>query len=210
MSKSSINLLQAELIPEKPLLTLKRVVALWAATIVIFVLAIVISQYQLSTAQEKYTSLTNANKSLTKKKSNLETQLSQFKPDEKLKEELDKLKLLMRNKQYFHQQLTDRSRTYVTGFSQAMTELSSLHHKDISLTQVNIDQDDMSFYGIARTPSAVPNWLSRFEQSELLSGKSFIHFQLSENSDSFTDFIVSTTPISNEPTQSLSLMKGLN
>jgi len=98
----------------------------------------------------------------------------------------------MLNKKALYKELTDPSRTFVTGFAAAMTELASLHHKDISLQTVNINTQDMTFSGLARVPEAVPAWLAGFENSTLLSGKSFIHFKLSENEDKITEFVVSS------------------
>jgi hypothetical protein len=73
-----------------------------------------------------------------------------------------------------------------------MTELSMMHHKDISLQHVNITYQDLTFSGVARTPEAVPAWLAKFETSKFLSGKSFINFSLNENEEKLTAFLVSS------------------
>lgn len=209
MIKLTVNLLQPELVPETPFLTLKRVCILWAVIFSVFLFSAIISIYSLNTEKATYKALNKTNNALTQTVSELEVKVSQFKPDEKVVRELKRLKTLMRNKEFFHQQLTDKNRTYVRGFSHAMGELSSLHHKDISLNKVNIKEDDMSFHGIAVSPSAVPNWLSRFEESALLSGKSFVHFHLKENSNKLTEFVVSSQPIDTKPIDTVSLTKGL-
>ena len=91
-----------------------------------------------------------------------------------------------------HKQLTDPTKTYSAGFSSAMAELAALHDKNISLQHVNIGHGNMTFSGIARTPDAVPNWLSGFESSTFLSGKRFINFSLIENEQKLTEFVVSS------------------
>ena len=73
-----------------------------------------------------------------------------------------------------------------------MTELSSMHHKDISLEHVNITSLDLTFAGVARSPESVPAWLAKFEHSHFLSGKSFINFTLNENEQKLTEFVVSS------------------
>jgi hypothetical protein len=80
----------------------------------------------------------------------------------------------------------------VAGFASSMTELSLMHHKDISLQHVNITYQDLTFSGVARTPEAVPAWLAKFETSKFLSGKSFINFSLNENEQKLTEFLVSS------------------
>jgi len=102
------------------------------------------------------------------------------------------VKLVIANKQHLHQQLTDPTQTYSAGFSSAMVELAELHNKNISLQRVNIGNGNMTFSGIARTPDAVPNWLSGFESSTFLSGKRFVNFSLTENKEQLTEFVVSS------------------
>ncbi len=125
--------------------------------------------------------------------SSLEKRVSQNKANPQLVQELENLKALLTNKKNLHTQLTDSSTTYAAGFSMAMTELSQLHHRDISLQQVKMNNTFMTFAGIARKPEAVPKWLAAFEQSTFLAGESFTHFSLSENEDSSTQFVVSSS-----------------
>ena len=100
--------------------------------------------------------------------------------------------MLIANKQSLHLQLTDPTQTYSAGFSSAMTELASLHNPNISLQRVILGNGNMTFSGIARTPDAVPSWLSGFESSTFLSGESFVNFSLTENKDQITEFFVSS------------------
>jgi hypothetical protein len=190
--KYTINLFQAELQPKKALWSLKRVVIAWAATFVLMFFWMLVSEYQLSNLNSEHLALANEDKMLTAKLTDLEVKLSQHKPSEALTDKLALLKLVLTNKKALYSQLTDRSHTNVIGFASAMTELSAMHHPDISLNTVSIDNNDMRFSGVARTPESVPAWLAGFENSDLLSGKSFINFTLTENEQKLTDFIVSS------------------
>ncbi|MBL4900179.1 MAG: hypothetical protein JKX76_11165 [Colwellia sp.] len=122
----------------------------------------------------------------------LTTQLTSRKVDSKLADKLATIKLLMSNKQALHGKLTNPNKTYVAGFATAMSELAQLHHQDIRLQTININNDNMTFSGLALTPEAVPAWLAGFENSLLLSGESFSHFKLSENEQHITEFMVSS------------------
>ena len=73
-----------------------------------------------------------------------------------------------------------------------MSELSQMHRKDIRLQSIQINNNDMTFSGLALSPEAVPAWLAGFKNSLLLSGKSFGHFKLTENKDNVTEFVVSS------------------
>lgn len=196
MKKLSINLLQAELLPEQPLWTLKRVAYIWSIVFVFMFAWMLYSDHQLS----QYTAESNAVNQQQQQNemllASLEQQVRQNKADPLLQEKLATVKLLLVNKQTLHQQLTDTSSTYAAGFSVAMTELSELHHKDVSLQKVQMNSHNMTFSGIARKPEAVPAWLAAFDKATFLSGQSFKHFSLSEqeneNEVSVTQFTVSS------------------
>lgn len=196
MQKLSINLLQAELIPEQPLWTLKRVVVVWGIALVLMISWGVTAHYQLESTERQLALLNQEKAKADAKLAGLEQRVAQNKADAVLQEKLATLKLLLQNKTMLHEQLTDASSTYAAGFSQAMTELSQLHHNDISLQQVKMNAEQLMFSGLAKTPEAVPEWLAAFETSTFLSGQFFRHFSLSENEQKVTQFTVSS---SNEP-----------
>ncbi len=191
-AKNRINLLQAELLPEKELLTFSRVVTIWVASLLIMIFSAVLTGYKHQSLSAEHRTLKKMNNEQTAQVKDLERQLSSRKVDAQLKHKLATIKLLMKHKAALHAKLTDPSRTFVTGFADAMDELSTMHHQDIRLQVININHDDLSFTGLAKTPQAVPAWLAGFERSTLLSGKSFIHFKLSKNEENITEFVVSS------------------
>lgn len=191
-NKYSINLLQPELLPEKVLLTLPRVVLLWVTAFTIMLGWGIVTSFQHQSLQEKLTVLQKEKVKQDKLLANLTTQLTSRKVDSHLAEKLATIKLLINNKKALNEKLTNPNKTYVAGFAIAMNELAQLHHKDIRLQTININNDNMTFSGLALTPEAVPAWLAGFENSLLLSGKSFSHFKLSENEQRITEFMVSS------------------
>lgn len=192
MTKNSINLLQPELLPEKQVLTLSRVAIILAISLVVMLSWSALVKVQHQSLSVKVNDLTQENNIQSELVSNLENELAQRKVDGLLTEKLDRLKLVMKHKEALHRELTDPSRTFVAGFATAMDELSALHYKDIRLQHIKINHDDMSFTGLAKVPEAVPAWLAGFENSTLLSGKSFVHFKLSQNEQGLTEFVVSS------------------
>lgn len=176
MKKLTINLLQAELIPEKPLWTLKRVVFVWGAAFVLMFAWVFYSNFQLSQQTFEFNQANEQKHKNETLQAELELRVSQNRADTLLQEKLATLKLLLVNKKTLHKQLTDTSSTYAVGFSKAMTELSELHHQDVSLQKVHMNKSIMTFSGIARKPEAVPTWLAAFDNATFLSGQSFKHF----------------------------------
>ncbi len=192
VDKLTINLLQPELMPEKVLLTLPRVVSVWCLVLFIMVGWAVQTNYTQHSLKEKLSGLKQENSKYSNQLSTLTTQLAARKVDSKLADKLTTIKLLMSNKQALHAKLTNPNKTYVAGFAAAMDDLAQLHHQDIRLEAININNDNMTFTGLALTPEAVPEWLAGFENSVLLSGKSFSRFKLSENDQNITEFMVSS------------------
>lgn len=191
-NKYSINLLQPELLPEKVLLTLPRVVLLWIAAFTLMLGWGIVTDFQHQSLQNKLNVLQKEKVQQDKLLASLTTQLTSRKVDRKLADKLATIKLLMDNKKALHEKLTNPNKTYVAGFATAMNELAQLHNQGIRLQTININNDNMTFSGLALTPEAVPAWLAGFENSLLLSGKSFSHFKLSENDQHITEFTVSS------------------
>ena len=197
-NKYSINLLQAELLPIQRLLTLKRVVISWLLVSSLMVSMAFFSQYQADNVAEQLRTLNKVKVKQDKVLADLENDIQQNKTDTKLTSELATLKFVMANKEALYQELTNRETTYVGGFAKAMTDLSEMHSKNISLEKMVIDSEQLTFSGVARTPEAVPAWLASFEYSSVLSGKVFSDFSMNErysvsNQDQgFISFVVST------------------
>lgn len=191
-NKYSINLLQLELLPEKVLLTLPRVVMVWCLVLFVMVGWTIATNNTQQSLKAKLAILQQENNKKTKQLTTLTAQLTARKVDSQLADRLATIKLLMSNKQALHSKLTNPNITYVAGFAAAMDELAQLHHQDVRLETIHINNDNMTFSGLALTPEAVPAWLAGFENSLLLSGKSFSHFKLSENEQNIIEFVVSS------------------
>ena len=190
--KSTINLLQTELWPKQSLLTLKRVVLSWLLVIAVMLLAVFFTQYQVNKVTDQLSALNKVKIRQDKVLADLNSQLKKNKTDATLMNKLGTLKFVMANKEALYQQLTNRNTTYVAGFAKAMTDLSKMHSKDISLQRVLIDNTRLLLSGMARTPEAVPAWLALFDSSSVLSGRVFSQFSIRANNIGLIDFEVST------------------
>jgi len=190
--KYYINLLQPELLPENVLLTLPRVVSLWVTVIVLMLIWGGYNNFTNEQLSAKLAVLKQEESRQNEQLNLLTNQLTNRQVSSQLTEKLETVKLLVENKQILHAKLTNSEQTYVAGFADAMKELSQLHRNDIRIQNIQINNEHMTFKGLALTPEAVPAWLSGFENSLLLSGKSFSHFKLSENEENIIEFMVSS------------------
>jgi hypothetical protein len=194
-AKHSINLLQAELYPEKVLLTLTRVVGVWLGLLSLMIIWAVVTELNYSQSAEKYDGLLKEKQQKETLVKQLESQVKNRQVSPALKEKLDTIKLVIQHKKALLNKFSDSNETFAGGFVMAMNDLSAMHHKDIILQTINIDSKHMSFTGLARNPQAVPAWLAGFKQSRLLSGKAFMHFKLAKNKQNLTEFVVSSVAV---------------
>ena len=107
VNKYNINLLQAELMPEKVLLTLSRVVIVWSLVLSVMIGWAVATNYAGQELDGKLTILKQENSKKTKQLENLTAQLTARKVDSRLADRLATIKLLMNNKQSLHAKLTN-------------------------------------------------------------------------------------------------------
>ncbi len=191
-AKHSINLLQAELFPETPPLTLTRVVSAWFILLGLMVTWAASTELNYSQSAVKYDALLKEKQKKTQLAKELELQLQNRQVSPDLVQNLNTLKLVMQHKGALLNKLTDSNETFAGGFVMAMNDLSAMHHKDIRLQTISINSSAMSFTGLARNPQAVPAWLAGFKESNLLSGKAFVNFKLAKNEQNITEFVVSS------------------
>jgi len=192
MLKPSINLLQPELFPKKPLVSLQNVVAFWSVLLVLMIGVTGYTQWQNSKLSKQAAELTRQNESYQQTSKQLQARLAGHKANTALVAELDMLKALTKNKRFLFNHLTNTDYSYIGGFASAMSEFSQLHSKDISLENIVIQDNVISFSGIARNPNAVPQWLDNFNQSQVLSGKLFQQLKMTERDDKLISFSVSS------------------
>lgn len=191
-TKQSINLLQAELFPEKPLLTLAKMLGIWGILLVVMIAWAVLTQLNLTKVTAKYQQLLQEQQFIKQQVGELESQLKNRQVSADLSNKLARIKLVMQHKDALLNKLTNAEETFAGGFVMAMNDLSAMHHQDIRLQTISINANNISFTGLARNPQAVPAWLAGFKASRLLSGKAFVQFKLAKNDDNITEFVVSS------------------
>lgn len=193
MQKYRINLLQPELTPVKQTFTLGRVVGLWGIVLlgmIVWAVSLTLKQSSLSDEIASSQIAFDSNKNTL---TELQTMLANRKPDPALQSELETLNKVINDKSGLQQQLTNEKHSQVVGFAQIMTELAKYHHKDIRLTRVYVNPNNIAIQGTARHAEVVPYWLSGFEHASFLSGQTFSDFSMNTDEDEGLVFNVSST-----------------
>jgi len=192
LTKHSINLLQAELYPQKVLLNLNSVAFTWLGLLFIMMFWAFMTQLSFNQLANEHQTLVQ----IKNQKQAMSTQLQQQLVNKAISPELLKTveakKLLLYRKKVLLSKLTDSSQTFSEGFVMAMNDLSSMHNEGITIQTISIKGQGMEFTGLAKSPQDVPAWLNGFEQSRLLSGQGFANFELAQNEQGITSFVVSS------------------
>lgn len=191
-AKHSINLLQAELYPQQASLTLNKVAMVWLALLLIMVSWAFMTQLSLSQSASKHQALLQIKNQKQALSEQLETQLAEKKISPALLTKFDEMKHVLSRKKALFAKLTDSDQTFSGGFVMAMNDLSSMHNQGITIQTITINGQGMKFTGLAKKPQNVPAWLNGFEKSRLLSGKGFANFELAQNEQGVTSFVVSS------------------
>jgi Tfp pilus assembly protein PilN len=191
-AKHSINLLQAELYPQQASLTLNKVAMVWLALLLIMASWAFMTQLSLSQAASKHQALLQIKNQKQALSEQLEKQLADKKVSPALLKKFDEMKHVLSRKKALFAKLTDSDQTFSGGFVMAMNDLSNMHNQGITIQTISINGQGMKFTGLAKKPQNVPAWLNGFEKSRLLSGKGFANFELAQNEQGVTSFVVSS------------------
>jgi Tfp pilus assembly protein PilN len=190
--KQSINLLQAELYPQQALLTLNKIAMVWLALLIIMVSWAFMTQLSFSQSAIKHQALLQVKNQKQALSEQLEKQLANKQVSPALLIKFDEVKHMLSRKKALFAKLTDSEQTFSGGFVMAMNDLSSMHNQGITIQTISINGQGMKFTGLAKKPQDVPAWLNGFEKSRLLSGKGFANFELAQNEQGVTSFVVSS------------------
>ena len=133
VAKHSINLLQAELFPEKALLSLPRMLIIWLSVLVLMVTWALVVEFNYNESAKNHAVLSQEKQQQSQLAKQLESQLQNRQVSPDLAQSLSTMKLVMRHKDALLHKLTDSNETFAGGFVMVMNDLSVMHHKDIRL-----------------------------------------------------------------------------
>ncbi|MFV0449115.1 MAG: MSHA biogenesis protein MshI [Vibrio sp.] len=188
VSENAINFYQDHLKPKKELLTLTVFATACGSAAVIMLCLFAWFQWQAIELQQQMNLSSQSNTQLT-------AQLAQLKQQQaKHLLSTDKLARVERYQQEIASQqasLAAISRYDISqqsGYSGVMDGLAKLSRRDISLTEIVINDAILDVKGIARDAQVIPNWIAQFKHQVSLNGRNFEQLTIGRDEQDIVTF----------------------
>lgn len=191
--KHSINLFQADLVPEQPWLTVQRI--LLAMLVVVLVLAAVrgVSEWQLSAARSELSQLQQQRSSAQQQISELGTQAAARRPDPRLEREIVRLEATVQTRQALLAELQRRGQLSRLDYAQLLTDLARLQRDGLWLTRIQQQQQQVTLHGKATDAGLLPEWMQSFQLAPSLADRRFTMVELKRDDADILNFVLQSS-----------------
>ncbi|MBY6197064.1 MSHA biogenesis protein MshI [Vibrio hangzhouensis] len=190
----AINLYPEYLKPKQEHLSLNRVAALWGVTTVCLLMVSGYSSYVMKQKVAVIEQLELQSESLHQQLSEKQAALEAHRPSPVKAAAIARLKQEIEAKQDALKAVDDYDQKQQLGYSGVMNALATLGRNDISIQNIYLDQDNIDISGLARSASAVPNWVGQFKQEQSLVGRTFKTLKIGRNANDIVTFELRTRP----------------
>ncbi|GLS82335.1 PilN domain-containing protein [Paraferrimonas haliotis] len=171
--KSRINLVTPDLFPKPLRLSFDRMILAAIASVFLLVLIYVLVNWQVLKAQEERKMAQLKFEQVQQRHAQLKEQLVAHKPSEKLVELVNRKERQLELQQLLIRELSDRSALASQGFSGLLTDLASVHRKDLWLTEIYASEGHFRFEGVASSGQSLPLWIDQLSSASSLQGVGF-------------------------------------
>ncbi|WP_070963211.1 hypothetical protein [Vibrio sonorensis] len=168
-----IDLYPEELKPVTEVITLPRVVSVWALVAVVFTATSLYLGNQATNLHNELTGVSGVRARLTAEKEALSAQLRQHQPSPEKVAAIERLKKRIQEMESTLETVDEIEGNQAFGYSGVMMALAELSRDDISLNYIAVEQDLLDLKGLASEARAVPNWVNQFKQELNLVGRTF-------------------------------------
>ncbi|MCH8492842.1 MAG: PilN domain-containing protein [Idiomarina sp.] len=194
--KHSINLFQADLIPEQPWLTLPRILFVILLLIVALVAAKGVMSWQVSGLQSELATATAQRANAQQQITQLGGQLAAIRPDARLQAEVLRLEAEVLTRQRLLAELQRRGQLDQHDYASLLSDLARLHRDGLWLTRIQQRQGSVILHGKAVDASLLPLWMQQFKTAATLSASRFNMVELKRDDQDILNFILQGTPAS--------------
>ncbi|WP_202436355.1 PilN domain-containing protein [Vibrio eleionomae] len=192
LSVDSINLYQDHLKPEKNYFTLANVGIGWAAIASVF-LCIFAFEYFHGVSLQKELKITQQTETqLKSERDTLKKEAVSHQPSPEKLAAISRLKKEIESKKASIGAVDTIEKSKQIGYSGVMAGLAKLSNKNISLSEIEIDNNQLNIKGFARNAEAVPAWIAEFKQELHLVGRAFEKMQIARNEKGIVTFELRT------------------
>lgn len=183
--KTRINLYSAEFKPKKEKLNLAQLISI---NILVLVVMLILSFLSISERDEIQLQVQKIDSDIIVQRQNnveLANKAAKNITNPGLEQQLVILKSKLTYQQGVLALLSGLSDVKHSGFSILMTDLARLRDSDIRLQQIQLNNSEMTFKGLARNHQAIPRWVRQFNQGMSLQDRKFsqLHIGRNDNDD---------------------------
>ncbi len=191
-SERRVNLYPDFLKPKKNLLTLKNVAISWGVAAALIFVSYGYVTWQSQGVEDEIAIVKSKGDIMKSELQHQQAKLRKHQPDTNkiaVKARLEREVKAKRDSLKAVGKYDDSQRTGYSGVMQALAKLGS---NNISLSAIRIDASTLDLQGLARSPSAVPNWVSQFKNEISLVGRTFDDVKIGRNEDNIVTFELKT------------------
>ncbi|MCE2596030.1 hypothetical protein K6Y31_14550 [Motilimonas cestriensis] len=179
--KTRINLYTQEFVPQRVWLSLPQMVSVWA----LILLAILLTSMWLNHRQQEMQMLARQSSAeLAQQQSQLsalQAQLARHKSSPKLQKLLQQQQAELSVKQKLLAAVGRNETFKNAGFAGVLTDLAKVNDQDIRVTDIKVEDGQISLGGITYSNSAVPRWVGSFKGTQTLAGQEFALLKVVRN-----------------------------
>lgn len=191
--KHSINLFQADLVPEQPWLTVQRILIALLVVVVVLVAMRGISEWQLSGARSELNQLQQQRVSAQQQVSELGSQVAARRPDPRLERDIVRLEATVQTRQALLAELQRRGQLSRLDYAQLLTDLARLQRDGLWLTRIQQQQQQVTLHGKAVEAGLLPEWMQSFQLTPSLADRRFTMVELKRDEADMLNFVLQSS-----------------
>lgn len=192
--KHNINLFQADLIPERPWLTLPRLLIILLIIVGILLLLNGYSSLQLRQLNAELQQQTNIRSELQNKSTQLTRQIAGLRADPRLESQVMALDAEIRIRQSLIAEFQRRGQMTRQDYAGLLTDLARIDYEGLWLTRIQQRQGQIRLHGLTVDAGYLPTWMQDFNKSPMLSQRQFNMVTLKRDQQQLLSFELLGTP----------------
>lgn len=184
----AINFYQEHLKPKKELMTLSSIAAVWGAIAVVMLCFFAWFQFQNIQYQQQLKQANQHNAQLTAQLGELKHKHAAHLPSAEKVAASARLKKEIESQQASLAAIGQYDASLQLGYSGVMDGLAKLSRRDISLSEIEINEATLDVKGMARDANVIPTWIAQFKDEVSLTGRSFEQLTIARDEQDIVTF----------------------
>ena len=193
--KYRINLYSSDLRPKRLWLSLSHLCLVVSAVLLLLLAIGAMLSSRLHSQMMANQALVLTQQQLQLEQDRLQGELNLRRSDLGLQKEYQLSQDELSSRQQLLEALRGRAPLRSAGYAAVLEDLARIHSAEIALQQIDLQQEQMSFRGQARSTQSVPAWVQRFASAPALKGRAFGELQLNRGAGGELLFRLNSTAV---------------